>query len=51
MNETLAGESAPQSHNSGWFLLLGIVYIFAGFIAIGSPLVITLLSFCFLACC
>ncbi len=37
----------PPPHKSGWFLLLGIIYIFGGIIAIGSPLVITLLSVLF----
>jgi uncharacterized membrane protein HdeD (DUF308 family) len=44
---TTAAEGSPAPHKSGWFLLLGILYIFAGVVAIGSPLVITLLSVLF----
>jgi uncharacterized membrane protein HdeD (DUF308 family) len=44
MSTLLAAEATPPPHKSGWFLLLGMVYIFAGVVAVGSPLVVTLLS-------
>ena len=47
MSENSVVEATPPPHKSGWFLLLGIVYVFAGVVAIGSPLVITLLSVLF----
>ena len=40
-------DDAPIPHKPGWFLFLGIVYVFAGLLAILSPVVVTLLSVVF----
>ena len=40
------GDSIPP-HKPGWFLFLGILYIFAGLVAILTPEIVTLLSVVF----
>ncbi len=47
MSTELATRGAPPSHKSGWFLFLGIAYVFCGAVAIGSPLFVTLISVLF----
>jgi uncharacterized membrane protein HdeD (DUF308 family) len=36
--------SAPHHHRPVWFLILGIIYILAGFVALTSPWVVTIYS-------
>ncbi len=40
-------ETPHLPHNSGWFLFLGVVYVFVGVVAVMSPLVVTLFSVLF----
>jgi len=40
----MATETPLVVHKPGWFLFLGVVYVFAGVVAVMSPLVITLIS-------
>jgi uncharacterized membrane protein HdeD (DUF308 family) len=40
-------DASPVPHKPGWFLFLGIVYIFAGAVAIITPEIVTLLSVVF----
>jgi uncharacterized membrane protein HdeD (DUF308 family) len=47
MNIEPSAKAAQPTHSSNWFLFLGVIYIFAGIVAIGSPLVITLFSVLF----
>jgi len=43
----MAEGNSPIPHKPGWFLFLGIVYVFAGILAILTPEVVTLLSVVF----
>jgi uncharacterized membrane protein HdeD (DUF308 family) len=43
----MATETPVVPHKPGWFLFLGIAYLFFGVVAVMSPLVVTLLSVLF----
>ncbi|HEX4139072.1 MAG TPA: DUF308 domain-containing protein [Candidatus Methylacidiphilales bacterium] len=43
----MADGDTPVPHKPGWFLFLGIIYIFAGAVAIITPEIVTLLSVVF----
>jgi uncharacterized membrane protein HdeD (DUF308 family) len=43
----MAEGETPVSHKPGWFLFLGIIYLFAGMLALISPVIVTLLSVVF----
>ena len=43
----MALETSLVPHKPGWFLFLGVVYVFAGMLAVISPIVVTLFSVVF----
>ena len=43
----MSTEAPVVPHKPGWFLLLGVAYVFFGVVAVMSPLVVTLISVLF----